>query len=101
MTQCGNALCPRVDTFVQALFSHPLHSDIIQFKDNIGVILDQGKDSLTGTQPPVVAGVIRIFHLFALGGTVKAHLQSICQKFNVDSRAAAVAVGAQKGLLGE
>ena len=33
--------------------------------------------------------------------TVKAHLQSIYQKFNVDSRAAAVAVGAQKGLLGE
>ncbi|HEY5730635.1 MAG TPA: response regulator transcription factor [Anaerolineales bacterium] len=33
--------------------------------------------------------------------TVKAHLQSIYQKFNVDSRAAAVAIGAQKGLLGE
>jgi len=33
--------------------------------------------------------------------TVKAHLQSIYQKFDVDSRAAAVAVGAQKGLLGE
>ena len=33
--------------------------------------------------------------------TVKVHLQSIYQKFNVDSRAAAVAVGAQKGLLGE
>ena len=33
--------------------------------------------------------------------TIKAHLQSIYQKFNVDSRAAAVAVGAQKGLLGE
>ncbi len=33
--------------------------------------------------------------------TVKAHLASIYQKFNVDSRAAAVAVGAQKGLLGE
>ncbi len=39
---------------------------------------------------------------YALGiteRTVKAHLQSIYQKFNVDSRAAAVAVGAQKGLL--
>ena len=33
--------------------------------------------------------------------TVKAHLQSIYQKFSVDSRAAAVAVGAQKGLLDE
>lgn len=31
--------------------------------------------------------------------TVKAHLASIYQKFNVDSRAAAVAVAAQKGLL--
>jgi two-component system, NarL family, response regulator YdfI len=33
--------------------------------------------------------------------TVKAHLASIYQKFNVDSRAAAVAVAAQKGLLGK
>ena len=33
--------------------------------------------------------------------TVKAHLASIYQKFTVDSRAAAVAVAAQKGLLGE
>lgn len=33
--------------------------------------------------------------------TVKAHLQSIYQKFEVDSRAAAVAVGAQRGLLME
>lgn len=32
--------------------------------------------------------------------TVKAHLASIFQKFSVDSRAAAVAVAAQKGLLG-
>ena len=32
--------------------------------------------------------------------TVKAHLQSIYQKFGVDSRAAAVAVAAQNGLLG-
>jgi NarL family two-component system response regulator YdfI len=31
--------------------------------------------------------------------TVKAHLASIYQKFNVDSRAAAVAIAAQKGLL--
>ena len=31
--------------------------------------------------------------------TVKAHLQSIYQKFGVDSRAAAVAVAAQQGLL--
>jgi len=33
--------------------------------------------------------------------TVKAHLQSIYQKFGVDSRAAAVAIAAQKGLLDE
>lgn len=33
--------------------------------------------------------------------TVKAHLASIYQKFSVDSRAAAVAVAAQKGLLSE
>jgi len=33
--------------------------------------------------------------------TVKAHLASIYQKFSVDSRAAAVAVAAGKGLLGE
>jgi NarL family two-component system response regulator YdfI len=33
--------------------------------------------------------------------TVKAHLASIYQKFSVDSRAAAVAIAAQKGLLGE
>ena len=33
--------------------------------------------------------------------TVKAHLQSIYQKFGVDSRAAAVAVAAQRGLLNE
>jgi NarL family two-component system response regulator YdfI len=31
--------------------------------------------------------------------TVKAHLQSIYQKFGVDSRAAAVAIAAQRGLL--
>ncbi|MBL8099452.1 MAG: response regulator transcription factor [Anaerolineales bacterium] len=33
--------------------------------------------------------------------TVKAHLQSVYQKFGVDSRAAAVAIAAQKGLLKE
>jgi NarL family two-component system response regulator YdfI len=33
--------------------------------------------------------------------TVKAHLQSIYQKFGVDSRAAAVAIAAQKGWLDE
>lgn len=33
--------------------------------------------------------------------TVKAHLASTYQKFGVDSRAAAVAVAAQRGLLGE
>lgn len=33
--------------------------------------------------------------------TVKAHLASIYQKLNVDSRAAAIAVAAQQGLLGD
>lgn len=33
--------------------------------------------------------------------TVKAHLQSVYQKFGVDSRAAAVVIAAQKKLLGE
>jgi NarL family two-component system response regulator YdfI len=33
--------------------------------------------------------------------TVKAHLASIYNKFGVDSRAAAVAVAAQRGLLGD
>ena len=33
--------------------------------------------------------------------TVKAHLASIYNKFGVDSRAAAIAVAAQRGLLGE
>jgi len=33
--------------------------------------------------------------------TVKAHLASIYQKYGVDSRAAAVAIAAQQGLLGE
>jgi NarL family two-component system response regulator YdfI len=33
--------------------------------------------------------------------TVKAHLASIYNKFGVDSRPAAIAVAAQKGLLGE
>jgi len=33
--------------------------------------------------------------------TVKAHLASIYQKYNVDSRAAAVAIAAQKGLLSD
>jgi len=33
--------------------------------------------------------------------TVKAHLASIYNKLGVDSRAAAIAVAAQKGLLGK
>ena len=41
------------------------------------------------------------YHLGITERTVKAHLASIYQKFGVDSRAAAVAVAAQKGLLGE
>jgi len=40
-------------------------------------------------------------HLGITERTVKAHLASIYQKFGVDSRAAAIAVAAQKGLLKE
>ena len=54
------------------LFSQPLHSDLIQLKDDIRVVLDQRKDSLTRTQPPIVTGVIGILHLFALGETLEA-----------------------------
>src|SRR5688572_10841182 len=54
------------------LLPQPLHSDIIHLKDNICVILDQGKDAFTRTLPPVVAGVIGILHLFTLGGTIIA-----------------------------
>lgn len=39
------------------------------------------------------------FHLGISERTVKAHLSSIYQKFGVDSRAAAIAVAAQKGVL--
>jgi NarL family two-component system response regulator YdfI len=40
-------------------------------------------------------------HLGITERTVKAHLASIYQKFGVDSRAAAVAIAAQRGLLGD
>jgi len=76
---CENVFCSLIDIFAllisrilfaQALLPQPLHRDIIQLKDDIRVILDQGKDALTWTLPPIVAGVIGILHLFALGETL-------------------------------
>ena len=37
-----------------------LRSELIQLKDSIRVILDQGKHRLTRTLPPVVTGIISI-----------------------------------------
>ena len=69
---------------------------------------DSTPSSLTERENEVLQSIARgernkeiAHHLGITERTVKAHLQSIYQKFNVDSRAAAVAVGAQKGLLGE
>ena len=68
----------------------------------------QTDSSLTEREHEVLQSIARgernkeiAYNLGITERTVKAHLQSIYQKFNVDSRAAAVAVGAQKGLLGE
>ena len=46
--------------------SQPLHSDLIQLKDNIGVVLDQGQHRLARTLPPIVTGLIGIVHLIPL-----------------------------------
>jgi len=56
----------------QALFPQPLYRDLIQFKDNIRITLDQCQHYLTRTLPPVVAGVIGVLYLFALGVTLMA-----------------------------
>ncbi len=61
---------------------------------------------MTDREREVLAGVARgernkeiAFHLEITERTVKAHLSSIFNKFGVDSRAAAIAVAAQRGLL--
>ena len=66
---------------------------------------DQGP-ALTDRELEVLAGVARgernkeiAFRLGITERTVKAHLSSIFNKFGVDSRAAAIAVAAQRGLL--
>ena len=66
---------------------------------------DQGP-VLTDREREVLAGVARgernkeiAFRLGITERTVKAHLSSIFNKFGVDSRAAAIAVAAQRGLL--
>lgn len=76
----------------------------------------QGKPAASAqTESPLTERELEVLQLAAKGErnkemayklgiterTVKAHLQSIYQKFGVDSRAAAVAVAAGKGLLGE
>jgi len=68
----------------------------------------QSDSQLTGRELEVIQAAARgernkeiAYKLGITERTVKAHLASIFQKFNVDSRAAAVAVAAQKGLLGE
>lgn len=62
--------------------------------------------ALTDREREVLAGVARgernkeiAFRLEITERTVKAHLSSIFNKFGVDSRAAAIAVAAQRGLL--
>jgi two-component system, NarL family, response regulator YdfI len=68
----------------------------------------QGDSTLTDRELEVLQAASRgernkeiAYKLGITERTVKAHLASIYQKFNVDSRAAAVAVAAQKGLLRE
>ena len=72
------------------------------------VTASSSDSTLTGREREVLQAAARgernkeiAYKLGITERTVKAHLASIYQKFNVDSRAAAVAVAAQKGLLGE
>ena len=65
-----------------------------------------GGIELTAREQEVLEAVARgerskeiAFHLGISERTVKAHLSSIYNKFGVDSRAAAIAVAAQRGLL--
>ena len=71
-------------------------------------LTSQGDSQLTERELEVLQATARgernkeiAYKLGITERTVKAHLASIYQKFNVDSRAAAVAVAAQKGLLRE
>jgi NarL family two-component system response regulator YdfI len=61
---------------------------------------------LTGRELEVLAAAARgerskeiAYHLGITERTVKAHLTSIYNKLGVDSRSAAIAVAAQKGLI--
>src|SRR6187549_5164 len=54
------------------VISEALHSSILQHKDDIRITLDQGKHRLTRPSAPVVAGIIGILHLVALGEAVEA-----------------------------
>jgi two-component system, NarL family, response regulator YdfI len=81
----------------------------------LGVIPSSSKSISTGTsENPLTERETEVLHAAAQGDrnkeiayklniserTVKAHLTSIYNKFGVDSRAAAVAIATQKGLLG-
>ena len=85
------------------------HSDLLPVTDSRQGALASRPDSiLTERELEVLQSAARgernkeiAYKLGIAERTVKAHLASIYQKFGVDSRAAAVAVAAQKGLLGE
>lgn len=74
--------------------------------DPVSTSAPQAESALTERELEVLQAVARgdrnkeiAYKLGITERTVKAHLASIYQKFNVDSRAAAVALAAQKGLL--
>src|SRR6266545_1389384 len=60
------------------LTSQSLYHDIIHLKDNIDIALDQRQHRLTRTLSPIVACIIRIFHLFALSEAVITADHIIC-----------------------
>src|SRR5215475_14323686 len=53
-------------------FSQPFDRGVVQRKDDIGVILDQGKHRLAWPGSPVIAAVEGLFQLLALAKTVEA-----------------------------
>ena len=66
----------------------------------------EGKPQLSGRETEVLAAVARgetnreiAYHLGITERTVKAHVSSIFSKLGVDSRAAAIAVAARRGML--